>query len=285
LVTAAGAVAFVQAVRLLRRAGVVANTPTSLIRSAAQGFAEFEGKGALLPGPPIVAPLTGTPCLWYHARVVERSEGDQRKWNLVSDETSDGLFLLRDSSGECVIDPCDAHITPNASLTWSSDGLLIGLPPALSSHWAATGRYRFTEERLETGSRLYVMGHFSTHGGSQEVPDTPEEVRSQLNQWKRDYPALLKRFDADGDGQLDLQEWDNVRRAAAEEVRHQQRERFGSRTVNLISRPTDGREFVISTLDQESLVRRWRRWALLAFTGFVAAAVLVGWAVVTRHAW
>jgi hypothetical protein len=128
------------------------------------------------------------------------------------------------------------------------------------------------------------MGNFSTHGGSQEVPDTPEEVRSQLNQWKRNYPALLQRFDADGDGQLSEHEWENVRKAAAEEVRRQQRERFGSGTVSLISKPTDGREFVISTLDQERLVQRWRRLALLGFGGFILAAVLLGWALVTRYA-
>ena len=284
LAMTAGAAGFLWGLRLLRRADTVSNTPTSLIRSAAQGFAEFEGWGHLLPGPPVVAPLTGTVCLWYHVKVVERSEGDRRKWTVVRDEASDGLFLLRDSSGECVVDPEGAHITPNVSLSWSGDNLLTDLPPALSSGWSLGARFRYTEKRLEVGSRLYVMGDFSTHGGSQEVPDTRAEVRVQLHQWKRDYPALMRRFGGNGDGQIDTREWEAVRSAATDEVRRQQRERMGSRTVSLISRPGEGREYVISSVSQERLVQRWRWWAGVSFGGFVLATVSVGWALLTRYA-
>lgn len=39
--------------------------PTALLRSAAQGYNEFKGKANLLPGEPIIAPLTKLSCIWY----------------------------------------------------------------------------------------------------------------------------------------------------------------------------------------------------------------------------
>jgi hypothetical protein len=280
MTSALGVAAFVAGIRQLRHAVLVAATPTSALRSAAQGFGEFEGKADLLPGVPIVAPLTGTLCAWYRCQVYEAGEGREQP-RLITDETSDGLFLLRDYSGTSLVDPEGAVVTPNSSVTWYTDSLLMGFPPG-SPGSPLVGRYRCREQRIDLGARLYVMGRFATHGASQEVPDTPAETRALLKSWKRDPQALLHKFDVNGDGQLDAGEWDEVRKAAAEEVARLQRERFGGATVNLISRPADGRSFIISTLSEEHLLRRWRRQALWAFCGFVAAATLVAWALAVR---
>src|SRR3546814_9949400 len=42
----------------LRESRLIQDTPTSRVRSAAQGYVEFEGFARLMPGPPIFSPLS-----------------------------------------------------------------------------------------------------------------------------------------------------------------------------------------------------------------------------------
>ena len=56
----------------LHRKRIIEDTPTSKIRSAAQGYVELVGYGQLMEGQPIVAhTLTGTICTWYDYSVDE----------------------------------------------------------------------------------------------------------------------------------------------------------------------------------------------------------------------
>ncbi|HEY1992361.1 MAG TPA: hypothetical protein VGH71_07845, partial [Gammaproteobacteria bacterium] len=65
--------AFFMGWRFQRRLRIIAETPKSLIRSAAQGYVELQGIARLMPGPPIVAPLTGKRCVWWSYRIERRS--------------------------------------------------------------------------------------------------------------------------------------------------------------------------------------------------------------------
>src|SRR5882724_2495649 len=51
--------------RFQRRLRLILDTPKSLIRSAAQGYVELCGTAKLMPGDPIIAPLTRVPCVWW----------------------------------------------------------------------------------------------------------------------------------------------------------------------------------------------------------------------------
>jgi len=53
----------------LRRYRLVADTPTSLIASAAQGYVELVGRCELHPGSPALGYLSGPPCVWYRCAV------------------------------------------------------------------------------------------------------------------------------------------------------------------------------------------------------------------------
>src|SRR3989344_2532101 len=46
---------------------LVEDTPTAQNRSAPQGYVELEGNGKLMDGPPIIAKLSGLPCVWGSA--------------------------------------------------------------------------------------------------------------------------------------------------------------------------------------------------------------------------
>ena len=52
-----------------RRARAVADTPTSRIASAAQGYVELIGIGKPLGGQPVISPANHLPCLWYRYRI------------------------------------------------------------------------------------------------------------------------------------------------------------------------------------------------------------------------
>ncbi|MBA1332790.1 hypothetical protein QQ73_17505, partial [Candidatus Endoriftia persephone str. Guaymas] len=81
------------AFRNLSRARIIEDTPTSLIRSAHQGYVELNGTAATMQGEPILTPLTHVPCCWYRYRIERRHE---KGWRTSQQGSSDGLFLIKD---------------------------------------------------------------------------------------------------------------------------------------------------------------------------------------------
>ena len=73
-------VTFIGAFIHLHRARLIEDVPTSLIRSASQGYVELQGIGRLLDGPVIAGPLSGKRCTWWSYRVEERGGGKDRRW-------------------------------------------------------------------------------------------------------------------------------------------------------------------------------------------------------------
>ena len=57
--------------RLVSHIRLVEDTPTAKIRSAPQGYVELEGVGKLMDGPPIIAKLSGLPCVWFRYKIEE----------------------------------------------------------------------------------------------------------------------------------------------------------------------------------------------------------------------
>src|SRR5260370_8017356 len=50
---------------------VIEDTPTSRVRSAAQGYVELSGRGVLPADSPNKGPLTGIPCTWCRSKIDE----------------------------------------------------------------------------------------------------------------------------------------------------------------------------------------------------------------------
>lgn len=284
--------AFYAIFHFLRRLRHIEGTPTSKIRSAAQGYVELDGVGRLLPGQPIRAPLTGVICTWYTFKVEERVEtadhrgGRRQSWRTLRDGTSDDLFLLLDDTGECVIDPDGAEVIPAITEVW------YGKTPEWSmgmaqprNRFGVGARYRYTEKRMHPDDPLYALGMFRTLGGSQELPNTHEEVRQLLAHWKRDQAALHQRFDANGDGVLDVREWEQVRQEARREVLREQRTRAGQPAQHLLTRPEDGRPYLLSVLPQHQLVGRLRAYAVAAVLVFLLGGAAATWFISVRLAY
>lgn len=271
----------------LHRARLLDDLPTSKVRSAAQGYVELEGWARMMPGEPIYAPLSGQPCAWYSYRIEHRardSEGRDRGWRTLESDRSNAIFHLDDGTGCCIIDPEGADVTPAIRLRWRGYTARPGAAPRETGFWArllSTGSYRYTECRIGEYDRLYAVGLF-VGLGDREAVSLSDEVRDVLSVWKRDRAKLLRRFDRDGNGEVDLDEWEEARSVAQGEVLARSAARGSLPEFNVLKKPTDGRPFLLSCIPQERIVARTRRHAVLALSGFLSVGAALVWALQYR---
>lgn len=245
------------AVRALRHARLIADTPTARIASAAQGYTELQGRGRPLDGTPLLSPVNALPLLWYRLQT-ERRQSDG-KWRVTSTDTSDASFLLDDGSGECAIDPDGAEMLVRRRDVFTQ------------------GELRYTQWSLIRHDRVYVLGDFATLGSADARTDTTAQVRELLAAWKADRPRLLERFDLDGDGEIDLREWELARAQARREVRQRQAEALAAPELHLMRPPSGGRLYLISDLDPERIGRQYRWIAAFHAAVFLGASAATAW--------
>ncbi len=224
-----------------RRQRLIHDVPTSRIASAAQGYAELSGHIEQHPDEMLLAKLSQTPCAWYRYQIEEKDADND--WRVTEYGDSDQTFLLLDGSGTCVIDPVGAEITTAHKNVWTESD------------------YRYTEYLLLPGDDLYALGDFTTTGPDTSAQIFKREVADLLAEWKADRADLLRRFDTNQDGEVDLLEWEQARTAAEAQIRIQHTQRASEKPVHLLSKPKISRPFLISNLGHEQLSQRYRRWA------------------------
>lgn len=257
--------------RFQRRLRLIEDTPQSMIRSAAQGYVELAGSAKLMPGEPIISPLTHVPCVWWSYCIEEFvGSGRSSHWSTVKQDDSYSIFLVDDGSGQCVVDPDDADIYPSVKKVWYGNTILPEGGPALGR---LTGHYRYTEELIHDGDPLYAYGWFHTQDPA-SGGDIDAEVRQQLAEWKKDQAWLIQHFDADHDGQVDQQEWDAARQEARRLVLERERENMQRPPMNVLAKPPDGRDYVLSCKPPKNLEWRMRWYSLACLALFIAAGAL-----------
>ncbi|QID18739.1 hypothetical protein G3580_14565 [Nitrogeniibacter mangrovi] len=245
----AAAIALFGWLRSVHHSRLILDTPTSRIASASQGYTELFGDGEPLSGTPLLSPVNGLPVLWYRL-IVEERRGD--KWVRTDLDESDASFLLDDGSGQCAVDPTGAE-------------MLISRKDV-----ERRGDLRYTQWCLIKHDPIYVIGEFTTLGSIDPAHDTARQVRELLAHWKTDHAGLLERFDLDGNGQIDLKEWELARAEAKREVHRQQAELHAAPEAHVMRKPDDRRLYLISDLDPNALGRRYQIW------GWVFLAILIG---------
>ena len=261
MLPAIAVVAFAAWMLTLRRMLAIVGTPTSKIASAAQGYVELVGRALAHPGGALRSRFTLLPCVWYQYRVEQRERDG--KWRHLESGRSDDSFLLDDGTGVCLIDPEDAEVLPRRT-----DTTMNGTD------------YRCTESLILPGEQLYAIGEFTTIGGANVDLNLDRDVSELLAQWKRDKPALLKRFDLDSDGQVNEKEWMLARSQARREVRKNHNELRTQPGTHMLHKPRDARLFLLSNVEPGSLTRRYRLWAWLHL--FVLIGAVVGTAFVSN---
>jgi len=288
-----GLLAFYFAFRNLARARIIEDTPTSRVRSATQGYVELAGEAAAMPGEPILSPLTHNPCCWFRYKVEHKRD---ERWATLRSGKSDGLFLLRDETGDCIIDPDGAEIACREKNVWyggsatpatqvpggSQSADVRSLLGVNLSNILTDGNYRYTEEAIYPGESLYAIGQFRSHGETDRMAMRDERIKARLSQWKADQAGLLQRFDRDGDGTIDLTEWEVARRTAVREVTREQL-REDQQPLHTLSR-TDSRRYpyLISAHGEFDLVRRYRLLSIGSISGFCITGAILAWMFADR---
>lgn len=247
--------AFIAWVSALRRRHAIEGTPTARIATSAQGYVELHGEGRPLDINPLHSPLTGVACLWYRYHVEHKTHDD--KWELLEQAQSQTCFVLDDGSGQCLVDPQGAEILTRHCQRWND------------------GDYRYVEWTLLRQDQIYVLGNFVTRHASEGL-DAGADVRHLLDEWKKDQPALLRRFDLDGDGRIDQQEWALARSAARREIEKQHRELRQQPDLHLV-REASASLYLISNHAPEKLARRFLWLAVFELGCFLAALGFFGW--------
>lgn len=299
LAAALAAAALLAGLSGLRRSRHLEDVPTARVRSAPQGYVELAGTALRLDGEPIIAPLSQTPCCWYSYRV-ERRRG--KGWSLVQAGRSDGIFLLRDDTGDCVIDPEGAEVTSRHRRSWSGSGSGGGLPvharlPSLGRKTdlvveiggrlleglgSGLGNYRYSEAVILDGDPLYAIGQFHTLGPAEQGSTLRELTGAILRAWKQRPDTLRERFDKNRDGLVDAQEWEQARVAAEQEAAREHREHLRRDPLHTLKRPADGRYFLLSNLEEFGLLRRYRWRTRLGFAFFLMCGGAVALMLSTR---
>ncbi len=239
----------------LKRARAIADTPTSRIASAAQGYVELYGRARVDSDNMIASPLSGASCIWFRYWTYTKNG---KSWQETSHGVSHSTFEISDGTGKCHIDPDDAEV--------------IAPERRVSYH----GQYKHVEELLY-GGMVYVLGEFSTVGGANSALNLKEDVNDLLAEWKRSPAILHERFDLDRNGEIDLREWELARRAAVGEVQKQHRQIRAESGVNIMRAPRDGRLFLLSSLSPQKLRNKYLCWSVFHLTILILAVGTLIW--------
>ncbi len=282
------------AARVFFRARLIEDTATSTTRGAHQGYGEFEGRARGREDAPVTAPLSGLPCCWYRFRVEELqhhrdSKGLARtRWQVIQRAESDQTFWLEDPTGRIAVDPVGAEMHPRHRDVWQSRSVLSGInrsTPFFSdffAHHSDNRRYRFTEERINRNDPLYALGFLINLGSHVPRPEVGDHAADLLREWKSDQPALIARFDANRDGRISMDEWEEARRAARAQALAATPGGEVTQTsddgVNLLGRPpAGGLPYIVSAFTQAELLQKKRRKLLVFGLLFFLAGSLAAW--------
>jgi hypothetical protein len=252
-----------------RRARLISNIPTAKVRSAPQGYIELSGQAVAMEGPVIRSPVSLKECVWYHYTIEERrshydSSGRRSsRWDVVKAETSDDLFLLRDETGDCVIDPESAEVITNYNRRWYGDDL--------------AQRRRFKEKLILAGQPLYAIGWHQSFSES-EPESFRREVTQLLRHWKQNPDLLIQDYDTDGDGQISFNEWDKVRHNASEQIKRERDKRRNTQLSMIKQSPNRYQHFILSVEPEQRLVRRYQLAAMGSLILFFSLGTALVWA-------
>jgi hypothetical protein len=243
----------------LQRRDAIRDTPPSTATGAAMGYVELTGTAHDATWAPLRSQIRKTPCVWYRYQIERRVGGT---WVTESSRASTQCFVLRDASGECIVDPEGAEVVPRRQRVWREF------------------EYRYHEAVIALEESVYVLGELtSVHAALDTPAEERTDVSALLAEWKRDPEELMRRFDANRDGTLSEEEWEAARREARGTIEREYAARRALGPVNLIRRPADGRQFIISALPPEQLVLRFTLWAWLHLTLLAGGIVIVLMAV------
>ena len=253
-----------------KKARLVEDTPTSVIRSAPQGYVELRGQSKP-DQKKQKAPLTGQPCLWYEYKIEKYVRSNKSSsWRTLKSGSSDLSFYIFDETGECHVHPEGAHVVANVSQVWYGNSEVPDTAPGVANSVFSAKPYRYTERRIHEGEMLYALGLFRSitpPSASEEAKDYMSEL---LRTWKMDRYSLLQRFDKNRDGEIDAAEWQLARKEAADQAKAYILEHYDGSQIHILGAPEDRfYKFIISTKSPLKLIKGFRKKGWMYLCGFL----------------
>ena len=279
---------FMGMVRSIKCMRIIMDTPTSKIRSAAQGYVELKGKAKPIIDP-ILAPLSNKPCCWYHYKIekeVSTTDSDgypKTEWRTVARETSPHFFHVIDGTGSVVICPAGADASIKVKETWYNTSVKkrkgsLGsalLNSVISS--AACGRLRYYEERIEPDQKVVALGFFRTLSKN-ETPFELDEVKKHVEAEavKRKKVSTFRSLGnlADTLKQEFTHKVDGIKEEWEAAVK---KDKYGKcHVLHKKERP-----FIITTFSEKKIIKRYFWQSVICSTLFVGLVVVLYFVV--RH--
>ncbi|MCD6585113.1 MAG: hypothetical protein J7K96_05055 [Desulfobacteraceae bacterium] len=264
----AGFLMFGYSLLLLYYRRMVENTPTSKVRSFSMGMVELAGKAGLYYD--LRSSGTKTHCVYYRCRYYKyQKTSDGSRWSLTRSVSSGKIpFYIDDGTGRVLIKPKGA-IFNIPMVTQSFQGSYIPTL-ALQLHDPNT---KMVEEMIPQGARLYVLGsaHIEKHG--RKFRDI---ITDKLRALKHS-PETMAEYDINGDGQIDVNEWDAARSDVERMVYAESLANGpGESESVVIEKPRFGLLPFIIADSEKNLVRKlmFRTWIFL-----VGGLITIGWSI------
>lgn len=164
-----GIVLFIVGVYFHKRKRLIADTPTSKIRSLAMGLVEIFGQVIPVKNNVFKSPFTDNDCVYYRYTVEEyKSSGKNSHWVTVKKEEQRTLFYLKDETGMVLVEPTGAQIDAKKDFEFQSS---LGKDPPeqvirfLTAHHLSHEGFlglnktmRYQETIIAPNDSLYIMG-------------------------------------------------------------------------------------------------------------------------------
>jgi hypothetical protein len=244
-----------------RRHRAITDIPLSRIASAAQGYVGLQGVAEAHEGMLITHIPQGLPSVW-RKYIVTRGSGDNAE--TIDSGISSSTFLLRDEGGSCVIDPDDAEvITDHKRVFYEGD-------------------YKHTEYYLLPNDPLYVLGEFITQADPSLITSVNQAVGDLLAEWKQDKSSLLRRFDKNKDGEINIEEWELARQEAKRHIQLHMTETRSNGGMHIVRKPSAKRLYLLSNIMPEQLAARYFYWGWFHLMVFFLALVVAVWSGLLR---
>lgn len=266
----------------LKRARLIEDTPTSRIRSAAQGYVELVGAVSIQTGQ-LISPLSATPCVWFEYKVQRyNSRSKDSRWDTINQGSSGLPFQINDKTGVCTINPDGADVITDHVRTWygeNSNPLEIKKNTRKTFFSAFNGKkYRYIERFIYIHDVIYALGYFESAGGGRNIPGTHTMTGTVIREWKKNYNNILENYDTDKSGDIDQSEWEQVRSDAAREAEKRRQKLSLTPTSHILRRSSDKRHpFILSNRSQKTLSKRFRYYAIGTFLGGIIGVGLLSW--------
>ena len=197
--TFVGLALFYQGFRLLQRKHLIANTPTSKIRSASLGLVEVNG---LAVGPyTLTAPISGKSCYFYRTVVsqLNKSGNNKEEWQTVIDECLHVPFFLDDNTGQILVDPQRAELDLHCDLHEEYSNVAFlgkGVPENVLLFMAQRGfhidhKIRVDEYCIKPKNALFILGTVAENPGITVSPKAIRTEHASPSQLTLQTPQLL----------------------------------------------------------------------------------------------